>query len=463
MHPSLAETKQAVFWVDQLDSTTEEPFALAGSKETDLVIIGGGFTGLWTALLASEANPGRRIVILESETVGYGASSRNGGFCDASLTHGLENGVSHWPEEMPTLVRLGRENLNGIIETTERHNIDCDVEKTGEINVATEQWQVEQLLESTNLAKSFGEDIQFLDSSAVKEQVNSPTYLAGLWNRDGALMLDPGKLVKGLQDTVTSLGVAIFEKSPVVDLTKSGNKIVVSTQNGQVSADRVVIATNAFNPVLKKIRRYVIPVYDHVLVSEPLSSSQLQSLNWSNRQGVGDSGNQFHYYRLTKSNRVLWGGYDAHYYFGNRMGSEVENNDQTCGMLAEHFFETFPQLEGLSFTHKWSGPIGTTTRFSCTWGASHQGQVVWAVGYTGLGVGATRFGAQVALDLVDGIDTERTELEMVRKDPFPFPPEPFRWLGVQLTSTMMKRSDRNEGRRGIWLKLLDQFGIGFDS
>lgn len=463
MHPSLAETKQAVFWVDQLDSTTKEPFALAGSKETDLVIIGGGFTGLWTALLASEANPGRRIIILESETVGYGASSRNGGFCDASLTHGLENGVSHWPEEMPTLVRLGRENLNGIIETTERHNIDCDVEKTGEINVATEQWQVEQLLESANLAKSFGEDIQFLDSSAVKEQVNSPTYLAGLWNRDGALMLDPGKLVKGLQDTVTSLGVAIFEKSPVVDLTKSGNKIVVSTQNGQVSADRVVIATNAFNPVLKKIRRYVIPVYDHVLVSEPLSSSQLQSLNWSNRQGVGDSGNQFHYYRLTKSNRVLWGGYDAHYYFGNRMGSEVENNDQTCGMLAEHFFETFPQLEGLSFTHKWSGPIGTTTRFSCTWGASHQGQVVWAVGYTGLGVGATRFGAQVALDLVDGIDTERTELEMVRKDPFPFPPEPFRWLGVQLTSTMMKRSDRNEGRRGIWLKLLDQFGIGFDS
>ena len=463
MHPSLVETKQAVFWVDQLDNTTKEPFALTGSKETDLVIIGGGFTGLWTALLASEANPGRKIIILESETVGYGASSRNGGFCDASLTHGLENGVSHWPKEMPTLVRLGRENLKGIVETTERHNIDCDIEKTGEINVAVKQWQVEQLLQSANLAKSFGGDVQLLDSNAVKEQVNSPTYLAGLWNRDGAIMLDPGKLVRGLQDAVTALGVAIFEKSPVIDLTKSGNKIVVSTQNGQISADRVVIATNAFNPVLKKIRRYVIPVYDHVLVSEPLSSSQLQSLNWSNRQGIGDSGNQFHYYRLTKNNRVLWGGYDAHYYFGNRMGFQVENNDQTCGMLAEHFFETFPQLEGLSFTHKWSGPIGTTTRFSCSWGSSHQGQVAWAAGYTGLGVGATRFGAQVALDLVDGIDTERTELEMVRKNPFPFPPEPFRWLGVQITSSMMKRSDRNEGRRGLWLKLLDRFGIGFDS
>jgi len=182
-----------------------------------------------------------------------------------------------------------------------------------------------------------------------------------------------------------------------------------------------------------------------------------------NRQGVGDSGNQFHYYRLTKENRILWGGYDAHYHFGSRVGPEVESNDQTCGMLAEHFFETFPQLEGLSFTHKWSGPIGTTTRFSCSWGSSHNGQVSWAVGYTGLGVGASRFGAQVALDLVDGIDTERTELEMVRKKPFPFPPEPFRWLGVQITSSMMKRSDRNEGRRGLWLKLLDRFGIGFDS
>ncbi|MDG2211737.1 MAG: FAD-dependent oxidoreductase [Acidimicrobiales bacterium] len=463
MHPSLAETKQAVFWVDQLDTRTKEPVSLIGSGEADLVIIGGGFTGLWTALLASEANPGRKIFILESETVGYGASSRNGGFCDASITHGIENGMSHWPEEMPTLLRLGRENLNGIAETIRRHNIGCDVEATGEMAVAVEQWQVDQLLESANLARSLGESVEFLDSHAVKEQVHSPTYLAGLWNRDSTLMLDPGKLVKGLQDAVTSLGVTIFENSPVADLEKSGNKILVSTKSGKVSADRVVVATNAFNPVLRKMRRYVIPVYDHVLVSEPLSGSQLESLNWLNRQGVGDSGNQFHYYRLTKENRILWGGYDAHYHFGSRMGPEVESNDQTCGMLAEHFFETFPQLEGLSFTHKWSGPIGTTTRFSCSWGSSHNGQVSWAVGYTGLGVGASRFGAQVALDLVDGIDTERTELEMVRKTPFPFPPEPFRWLGVQITSSMMKRSDRNEGRRGLWLKLLDRFGIGFDS
>lgn len=463
MHPSLAETKQAVFWVDQLGASTKESSPLSGNEEADLVIIGAGFTGLWTALLASEANPGRQIVILESAVVGYGASSRNGGFCDASITHGTENGMAHWPEEMPTLLRLGRENLKGINETIKRHNIDCDAEATGEMAVAVKQWQVKQLLESANLAKNLGESVEFLDSKAVKEQVNSPTYLAGLWNRHRTLMVDPGKLVNGLRDTVIAFGVKIFEKSPVVDLEKIGNKIMVSTESGKVSADRVVVATNAFTPVLKKIRRYVIPVYDHVLVSEPLSGAQLESLNWLNRQGVGDSGNQFHYYRLTKENRILWGGYDAHYYFGSRMGPEVESNDQTSDMLARHFFETFPQLEGLSFTHKWSGPIGTTTRFSCSWGSSHKGQVAWAVGYTGLGVGASRFGAQVALDLVDDMDTERTELEMVRKNPFPFPPEPLRWLGVKVTSSMMKRSDRNEGRRGMWLKLLDQFGIGFDS
>lgn len=463
MHPSLTKTKQAVFWVDQLTRASEERPSLVQDETADLVVIGGGFTGLWTALIASETNPGRKIVLLESDVVGYGASGRNGGFCDASITHGIENGMSHWPNEMSTLLRLGKENLEGISNAISKYEIECDLEATGEINVAVEQWQVDQLLESTEIAKGLGENVEFLDAEAVKKEVNSPTYLAGLWHRDSTMMLDPAKLVFGLRDAVTSLGVNVFERSPVVDLAKDGNKIIISTNAGKVSADRVVIATNAFDPVVKKIRRYVIPVYDHVLVSEPLSGPQLSSLNWLNRQGIGDSGNQFHYYRLTRENRILWGGYDAHYHFGNRMGPKVESNDQTCDLLAGHFFETFPQLEGLSFTHKWSGPIGTTTRFSCSWGSSHDGQVSWAVGYTGLGVGASRFGAQVALDLVDGVDTERVELEMVRKNPFPFPPEPFRWLGVQITSSMMKRSDRNDGRRGLWLKLLDRFGIGFDS
>jgi glycine/D-amino acid oxidase-like deaminating enzyme len=132
-------------------------------------------------------------------------------------------------------------------------------------------------------------------------------------------------------------------------------------------------------------------------------------------------------------------------------------------MLAEHFFATFPQLEGLRFTHRWGGPIGTTSRFTATWGTSHGGRLSWVAGYTGLGVGASRFGARVALDLVDGIDTESTSLSMVRRHPFPFPPEPLRWPAVEVTRRAIVRADGREGRRGPWLALLDKFGIGFDS
>ena len=173
--------------------------------------------------------------------------------------------------------------------------------------------------------------------------------------------------------------------------------------------------------------------------------------------------NQFHYYRLTEDNRILWGGYDATYHYGNGLDPRHDQSDETHGLLAEHFFETFPQLEGLRFSHRWGGPIGTTTRFTATWGSAHDGKLVWVAGYTGLGVGASRFGARVALDLVFDLETERTALEMVRRRPLPFPPEPLRWAGVQMTRKAMQRSDRKGGKRGPWLGVLDKFGVGFDS
>ena len=131
--------------------------------------------------------------------------------------------------------------------------------------------------------------------------------------------------------------------------------------------------------------------------------------------------------------------------------------------LAEHFYETFPQLEGVTFTHRWGGPIATTSQFTATWGTSHGGNLSWVGGYTGLGVGATRFGARVALDLVDGRASEFTDLEMVRNQPMAFPPEPFRYAGIQMTRKAIARSDARQGRRGMWLKILDRFGVGFDS
>lgn len=206
----------------------------------------------------------------------------------------------------------------------------------------------------------------------------------------------------------------------------------------------------------------MLPIYDHVLVTEPLSASALASIGWSENQGVTDVGNQFHYYRRTPDDRILWGGYDAIYYFGNRTDAAREQRDASHGLLAAQFLQTFPQLEGLRFTHRWAGLIDSTSRFTPVFGTALGGRVAYSVGFTGLGVAASRFGARVALDLLSGQETERTRLDMVRRRPVPFPPEPLRYPVVQATRAALAREDAT-GRRGAWLRALDRLGVGFNS
>ena len=459
---ALSSAKPAVFWSDRLDAPKPTP-TLEKTVDVDLAIIGGGFTGLWAAIQALEERPGLRVVVLEAERCGFGASSRNGGFCHSSLTHGLENALAHWPGDVQTLVRLGRDNLNGIEETINRYGIDADFRRLPMLRVATKAWHLEGVDEVLAAHRMVGDDVEVLDRVGVRARVNSPTYIGGVLQHNDAALVDPARLVWGLQDAVMSLGGVIYEQTPVIGLSRSGPHALVKTPRGAVNAERVVMATNAYPGALRRSRRYVIPVYDHVLMTEPLSPSQLASIGWEGREGVVDMSNQFHYYRLSEDDRILWGGYDATYHFGNGLDPRFDQSDETHGKLARHFFETFPQLEGVRFTHRWGGPIATTTRFTAAWGQSHGGHVVWVAGYTGLGVGASRFGARVALDLVWGESTERSALAMVRKQPFPFPPEPLRWAGVSITQKAIRQADESEGRRGPWLRMLDRFGIGFDS
>jgi glycine/D-amino acid oxidase-like deaminating enzyme len=224
----------------------------------------------------------------------------------------------------------------------------------------------------------------------------------------------------------------------------------------------VALATNAFPPLLKRLKHYIAPVYDYCMVTEPLTPAQLESIGWSRRQGLSDIPNQFHYYRLTADNRILWGGYDAIYFWNGWVNPVLESRPETWAKLSEHFFTTFPQLDGVNFTHVWGGAIDTCSRFCCFWGKAFGGRVAYVLGYTGLGVGATRFGAEVMLDLLDGKRSRATELEFVRQKPIPFPPEPFRFIGIQTTRWSMDREDKT-GKRNLWLKTLDRMGLGFDS
>ena len=459
----LSHMQPQLYWLDA-DPLEPEPHAtLIGETTTDLCIVGAGYTGLWTALLAKEKNPERHVIIIEQLETGAGASGRNGGFCSYSLTHGFMNGYSRFKDEMAIIERLGRENLEAIEATIKKYGIDCQFELTGEISVANEEWQMEDLIEIANLRNSFGDSVQILSKEEMQARVHSPISVGGLWDPDGTALIDPARLVWGLEQACIKSGVVIYENTSALWLERASKGIIVHTPYGTVYAQKVALATNIYRSLIRRAKKYVVPVYDFQLVTEPLTPEQMASIGWKNREGLSEAGNQFHYYRLTKDNEILWGGYDAIYNFRGKVRHEYETSAETYAHLAQAFLETFPQLKGIKFTHGWGGAIDTCSRFTQFWGKAYRGKVAYVMGYTGLGVGASRFGAQVMLDLLDGEDNERTRLSMVKKKPLPFPPEPFKFIFIRLTQWSLNKSDQNQGKRNLWLKFLDFFGLGFDS
>ena len=457
-----AEASTTPFWLDSPQRPAPAA-ALEGDTESDLAIVGGGLSGLWAALLAKEDEPGREVVLLEREQLAHAASGRNGGFFLSSLTHGIDNGLARFGDQMATLERLGLENFDGVVATIGRHGIDCDLELTGNLDVAVEPHEVAGFADQVETLRAHGHEAELLDREQVRAEVNSPIYEAGCWQRSGAGLLDPAKLCWGLAAAARALGVRIHERTEVTRLRNNDSTVELTTSTGVVRARRVLLATSAYPGLVRTIRRRIVPVYDYVLVTEPLSPAQREAIGWANRQGLGDAANQFHYYRLTADDRILWGGYDAVYHYGGKVEARFDQSDETSALLAAHFFTAFPQLEGIRFSHRWGGAIDTCSRFFAFYGTAMGGRVAYAVGHTGLGVGASRFGARVALDLLAGRDTEATRLPAIRSKPTPFPPEPLRWAAIELTRNRLAAADRRGGRRGIWLRTLDRLGLGYDS
>jgi glycine/D-amino acid oxidase-like deaminating enzyme len=447
------------FWLDTLPQRAPHP-PLEEVLEADLCIVGGGYTGLWAAHYAKQLDPARTVILLDATRCGNGASGRNGGFLESSLTHGTSNGLTRFPDEMDQLERLGLRNFEAIGRDVQDLGIDAELERTGDLVVALEPHELPDLPEEADLMRRFGYDVELLDARQVRAELDSPLFLGGLWTRTGSALVNPGKLADGLRATAVHRGVRIFEYSPARALSATGAGVSVATEAGVVNARKALLATSAYPPLLRAIGRYVAPIYDYVLVTEPVD---LNAVGWRHRQGVSDMGNQFHYYRPTADGRILWGGYDAVYRYGGPVDPQLDDHEATFARLSQHFFTAFPQLEGVRFTHRWGGAIDTCSRFSVFFGRALGGRVAYALGYTGLGVGASRFGGRVALDLLDGRASEATELEMVRRRPLPFPPEPLRTAVIQLTRNRLAAADRHEGRRGVWLKTLDRLGLGFDS
>ena len=332
---ALRDAEPAPFWLEGPGAPPARE-GLTGPDTCDLAIVGGGFTGLWAALLAKQRDPGADVVVLEAGRVARQASGRNGGICMSSLTHGVGQGAELFPREERVLMELGLRNLDAIEHAVAEHGIACGWERTGELDMAIAPWHVEGLEAERDHYSRLGVAHEWLDREALQADVHSPTYLAGLWHHDAAI-LDPARLAWGLARVCAALGVRFYERTPVTALSRRGGGVGLATPWGGVRARRAVLATNAFRPLLRRLRLSVVPVYDYVLMTEPLTAAQLDAVGWSRRQALADAGYLFHYYRLTEDQRILWGGWDAVYHYGSRIAAEFEERPRTFAKLAEHF------------------------------------------------------------------------------------------------------------------------------
>jgi glycine/D-amino acid oxidase-like deaminating enzyme len=341
--------------------------------------------------------------------------------------------------------------------------IACDYEPTGRLMVALTPAHLEEARRTVETARRLGlESFRLLDPEAVRAEVHSPLYLGGVWVTGGGI-LDPVKLVDGLREEAERLGVAVYERSPVTDVEPSGAAMRVRTEGGELRARHAVLATSAYtHHLLPRVTHRFIPLYDYILVSDPLTPIQREAIGWRRRQGVTDGRTFFNYYRLTADDRILWGTSEATYYAGNGVDPSCDHSPAHYAALRASFERHFPALAGLEWPYAWGGPICSTTRMTPYFGRAYGGRLSYGLGYTGHGLGSTRLAGRILAHMALGRPSDLLELSMVRKKPFPYPPEPLRSWSVAAVTRALRRVDQGE-RPGWILRMLGRLGIGFSS
>jgi glycine/D-amino acid oxidase-like deaminating enzyme len=454
--------ESACYWLATRPPRAAEP--LSGDCAADVTIVGAGFTGLWTALFLKDLEPSLAIAILEQGMAGDGASGRNAGIVGETLDHSHELAASHFGmDEARELARLGRENLDELARFLSLSGIDAEFERPGQLVMALTAAHVVQLRESVAFAHRLGlSDWRFLEASEARSELSSPLYLgAALAPQSGTL--HPIKLLEGLRREALRRGIAVFEATSVERLSRSSGRVVARTRSGSVSSDKVVLAANAYSHRLRpELLRRFLPLYDYILVSEPLTEGQREAIGWRRRQGVTDARTFFNYYRLTSDGRILFGTSEAVYYPGNRVDPSCDHSPPHYEGLRASFRRHFPPLSDLRFPYAWGGPICSTSRLTPFFGDALGGRLLYGLGYTGHGLGSTRLAGRILAHFALARKSPLLELSMVRRPPLPFPPEPVRRVAVGAVTRALRRVDA--GRRpGLILKILESLGINFSS
>lgn len=417
--------------------------ALDGDTDCDVVVVGAGFTGLWTAYYLAEADPSLRIVVIEAETAGFGASGRNGGWCSALF-----------PASLPSLAGLAgrdaalaqhremRATVDEVVRVAAAEGIEADIAQGGTITLARSrpQWQrAQQEVASARTWGRDGTDVRLMGRGETHERLRATRTRGATFTPDCAA-IHPAKLVRGLAAAVERRGVRIVEQTRVTSIVP-GRAV---TTHGVVRAEHVIRATEGFTPGLPGVRRAVAPVYSLMIATEPLPDAVWDEIGLRERETFSDHRHLIIYGQRTADGRLAFGGRGAPYHWGSRVRPDFDRDARVHAGLWTTLLDLFPVLAGSKVTHAWGGPLGIPRDWCASVGLDRTTGLGWAGGYVGDGVGTTNLAGRTLRDLILRRDTELTRLPWVGHASRPWEPEPLRWLGINVGLRAMTLADAEE-------------------
>lgn len=440
--PALYEWYVDGYWLESAGVWDDSPVRapLQGRQRADVAVVGGGFCGMAAAWHLAQLLPGKRIVLLEGARCGYGASGRNGGFADPGMPGFDWVWRTRGPEAAKAWYQATLGGLDQIRSFSRDQGIDCELEENGTLHLAAAEEDLEELAEFQGRCRQLDIEAELLDRAALRRALATERFVGAL-RLPAHCTINPAKLAVGMRGAIESRGVVVSERSRVLRIVP-GKTVRIETEYAQVEAPQVVLALNGYGPQIGVLADRILPLCNYVCATEPLSPAQWEAISWSSRESLSDTRVLFMYLRPTADGRIVFGGESAPYFYGGRPSSG--NYRPAVEKLQASLLQTFPQLEGIRFTHAWGGTMGFTRDFVPTLGRLDGApNLFYAAGFNGEGVVMTQVAGRILAELVAGVESALTKLPLVGKQAPWLPPEPFRYAGAKLYEQLLLRLGTN--------------------
>ena len=452
------------FWLETAGDLTPRP-SLDGTTTCDVAILGAGYTGLWTAYYLLKRSPDLRVVIAEAEIAGFGASGRNGAWCAPDLNISMTRLARlHGEAAARRIQQATYDAVDEVGRVAAVEGIDAGFHKGGELLVARGPHHVPAIEATLGEYErfGFGDRYRLLDAAGVADRVRIDGAVAGLWS-DGAAVVHPGRLVRGLAALVERMGARIVERTPVADFRAAtgpsggtggpagvagGAPAALVTPRGEIRAPVLVLAGEAYLVRLAKLHRQLVPMYSLIVLTEPIDDTHWREIGWAGREVVASARLSIDYLSRTEDGRILFGGRGAPYRLGSPIRDAFDRHDPTHEMLRGFLRSWFPMLQDVRFTHAWGGPLGMPRDWHPTVAFDPRSGIATARGYVGHGVSTANLAGRTLADLIAGERSPLTELPLVGHRSPDWEPEPLRWLGIRYAQAALSGLDRRSEATG---------------